>query len=130
MIFSFVITSENRRKVFKNYNIDLKNINIMGENDDFFARDVTKSEITDINYVFFLNVCFRGLDYSRPWHDDFIHNRDFIAEKLHLLHPSMQTVLNMCHNTLANLILVDCSLYRYSFSCTYLFSRVYYFLLL
>ena len=56
---------------------------------------------------------FRGLDFSRPWHDAYVSHREGIREHLHLLHPSMQTVLNMCQSTLGNLILVDVSTYRY-----------------
>ncbi|XP_064606960.1 dynein axonemal heavy chain 12-like isoform X2 [Liolophura sinensis] len=53
-----------------------------------------------------------GLDFSRPWHETFIENREFIRENLHLLHPSHQTILNMCQTTLGSMILVDCSEYR------------------
>ncbi|XP_069101059.1 dynein axonemal heavy chain 12-like isoform X1 [Argopecten irradians] len=50
-----------------------------------------------------------GLDFSRPWHESYIQSKESILENLHTLHPSMQTVLNMCQTTLGNLILVDCS---------------------
>ncbi|WAR27202.1 DYH12-like protein [Mya arenaria] len=53
-----------------------------------------------------------GLDYSKPWHDDFMAARENIRENLHMLHPSKQTVLNMCQTTLGNMILVDCSKFR------------------
>lgn len=57
---------------------------------------------------------YRGLDFSRPWHETFLENREFIRENLHLLHPSHQTILNMCQTTLGSMILVDCSEYRWA----------------
>ena len=53
-----------------------------------------------------------GLDYSRPWHEDYVSNKEEIRANLHTLHPSMQTVLNMCQNTLGGMLVVDCSSYR------------------
>ncbi|XP_052285538.1 dynein axonemal heavy chain 12-like isoform X2 [Dreissena polymorpha] len=53
-----------------------------------------------------------GLDFSKPWHNDFMEAREKIRENLHMLHPSMQIVLNMCQTTLGNMILVDCSKFR------------------
>lgn len=53
-----------------------------------------------------------NLDYSSPWHDDFVANKEEIRSNLHILHPSMQTVLHMCQNTLGNMLLIDCSMYR------------------
>ncbi|XP_021341821.1 dynein heavy chain 12, axonemal-like isoform X1 [Mizuhopecten yessoensis] len=50
-----------------------------------------------------------GLDFSRPWHESYMQAKEVILDNLHTLHPSMQTVLNMCQTTLGNLILVDCS---------------------
>ncbi|XP_071083415.1 dynein axonemal heavy chain 12-like isoform X1 [Haliotis cracherodii] len=54
----------------------------------------------------------QGLDFSRPWHEDYLDNRQTIRTNLHLLHPSMQVVLKMCQTTLGNMILVDISSYR------------------
>ncbi|KAK7101380.1 hypothetical protein V1264_019769 [Littorina saxatilis] len=54
----------------------------------------------------------QGLDFSQPWHEAFLVNREDIRDNLHLLHPSMQTVLRMCQATLGNLVLVDVSTYR------------------
>ncbi|XP_041350374.1 dynein heavy chain 12, axonemal-like isoform X3 [Gigantopelta aegis] len=53
-----------------------------------------------------------GLDFSRPWHNSYMANCEYIAEHLHLLHPSMSTVLRMCQTTLGHMILVDVSTYR------------------
>jgi len=63
-------------------------------------------------YLFDSIKSYSGLDYSKPWHNAFLAARDFIAENLHILHPSMQVVLNMCQTTLGNMILVDCSKFR------------------
>ena len=48
-----------------------------------------------------------GVDYSRPWHDDFVSAVDEIRANLHITHPSMQIVLGMCQTTLGSLLLVD-----------------------
>jgi len=76
-----------------------------------------RTEVT--TYKFFFNrfyfsiyLFYRGLDYSRPWHDDFVDSREGIRENLHILHPAMMKVLNMCQTTLGNMILVDCSPFR------------------
>jgi len=53
-----------------------------------------------------------GADFSSPWHESFVANKEEIRNNLHILHPSMQTVLNMCQQTLGCLLLVDCSEYR------------------
>ncbi|XP_063405511.1 dynein axonemal heavy chain 12-like isoform X3 [Mytilus trossulus] len=53
-----------------------------------------------------------GLDYSRPWHGDFVEAREVIRENLHILHPAMMKVLNMCQTTLGNMLLADCSQFR------------------
>ena len=53
-----------------------------------------------------------GADYSSPWHEDFVANKQEIRENLHMLHPSMQIVLNSCQNTLGTMLVVDCSTYR------------------
>ena len=53
-----------------------------------------------------------GLDYSSPWHDAFVENRENVRTNLHILHPAMQTVLRMCQMQLGQMLLVDCSGYR------------------
>ncbi|XP_064633435.1 dynein axonemal heavy chain 12-like isoform X2 [Lineus longissimus] len=53
-----------------------------------------------------------GLDFSSPWHEDYLNNRHFIRDNLHTLHPAMQIVLNMCQETLGNYLMVDCSTFR------------------
>ena len=53
-----------------------------------------------------------GLDYSSTWHDSYVENRENVRKNLHILHPSMQTVLRMCQTSLGNLLLVDCSGFR------------------
>ena len=46
--------------------------------------------------------------------------RESIRENLHMLHPSMQIVLDMCQTTLGNMILTDLSKYRCFFSLDFL----------
>ncbi|ELU12017.1 hypothetical protein CAPTEDRAFT_196412 [Capitella teleta] len=53
-----------------------------------------------------------GLDYSSPWHEDFLNCRQEISVNLHILHPSMQTVLQMCQATLGPMLIVDCAGFR------------------
>ncbi|GFO33725.1 dynein heavy chain 12, axonemal-like, partial [Plakobranchus ocellatus] len=55
-----------------------------------------------------------GLDYSQPWHDDYVQNQETMMKRLFCLHPSHQTVLQMCQGTLGNMILVDVGQYRLS----------------
>ena len=52
------------------------------------------------------------IDYSSPWHDDFVKNREEISVNLHILHPSMQTVLRMCRESLGPLLLIHCKSIR------------------
>ncbi|KAK5863728.1 hypothetical protein PBY51_000737 [Eleginops maclovinus] len=47
------------------------------------------------------------LDYSQPWHDSFIRSRKMMKKHLHILHPVMQTVLNIGYLTFSPLVLVD-----------------------
>ncbi|XP_040909250.1 dynein heavy chain 12, axonemal [Toxotes jaculatrix] len=49
------------------------------------------------------------LDFSQPWHDSFIRSRKMIKTNLHILHPVMQTVLDIGYLTFSSLILVDLS---------------------
>ena len=55
-----------------------------------------------------------GVDYSSEWHDVYVHNKEDIRTNLHILHPSMQLVLQMCQETVGCTLLVDCSNYRLS----------------
>ena len=54
-----------------------------------------------------------GIDYSSPWHESYVTHREEIKQNLHILHPSMQTVLRMCQETLGKMLLCDCSHFRY-----------------
>jgi dynein heavy chain len=53
----------------------------------------------------------KGLDYSSPWHQKFLDAREEIKRNLHILHPSMPLVLNMCQNTLGTMVLFDIQAY-------------------
>ncbi|XP_033102995.1 dynein heavy chain 12, axonemal-like isoform X1 [Anneissia japonica] len=50
-----------------------------------------------------------NLDYSSPWHDDFVEAVEQIKLNLHITHPSMQHVLQICQASLGKLLLVDLS---------------------
>ncbi|XP_029291775.1 dynein heavy chain 12, axonemal [Cottoperca gobio] len=49
------------------------------------------------------------LDFSQPRHDNFIRSRNRLKKNLHILHPVMQTVLNIGYVTFSPLVLVDLS---------------------
>ncbi|XP_054464751.1 dynein axonemal heavy chain 12 [Anoplopoma fimbria] len=48
------------------------------------------------------------LDFQ-PWHDSFIRSRKMMKTNLHILHPVMQTVLDIGYMTFSPLVLVDLS---------------------
>ena len=54
-----------------------------------------------------------NVDYSSPWHDSYVSHKEEIRQNLHILHPSMQLVLNMCQHTLGNMHLIDCQNLRF-----------------
>ncbi|KAG1961895.1 dynein heavy chain 12, axonemal [Pimephales promelas] len=49
------------------------------------------------------------LDFSCPWHDSFVQSRRVIKNNLHILHPAMKSVLDICYSTFSHLLLVDLS---------------------
>lgn len=53
-----------------------------------------------------------GLDYSQPWHDDYVAAKELIKHNLHMLHPSMQESLGKCQGALSDILVVDCTQYR------------------
>ena len=57
-----------------------------------------------------------GLDYSSPWHDTYLNNREEIRQNLHTLHPSMQVILQMCQDILGKQLLIDASQYRWAYN--------------
>ena len=55
-----------------------------------------------------------GLDFSSEWRDRFLAAREMMRRNLHILHPSHQTILKICHNKVySKLLLVDLSEIRY-----------------
>ena len=56
---------------------------------------------------FMISVHYSGLDYSSPWHNDFLDAVEAMQCNLHVTHPSMQIVLGMCQTSLGQLLLVD-----------------------
>ncbi|XP_065142099.1 dynein axonemal heavy chain 12-like [Paramisgurnus dabryanus] len=49
------------------------------------------------------------LDFSCPWHDSYVQSRKEIKKNLHILHPVMKSVLDICYSTFSNLLLIDLS---------------------
>ncbi|KAI9530578.1 hypothetical protein NQZ68_000068 [Dissostichus eleginoides] len=47
------------------------------------------------------------LDFSPPWHNSFVRSRKMMKSNLHILHPVMQTVLNIGYLTFSPVVLVD-----------------------
>ncbi|KAG9269584.1 dynein heavy chain 12, axonemal [Astyanax mexicanus] len=56
----------------------------------------------------------KTLDFARPWHDSFIRSRKLIKKNLHILHPVMKIILDICYVTFSDLLLVDLSACRSS----------------
>ncbi|TRZ01398.1 hypothetical protein DNTS_018422, partial [Danionella cerebrum] len=52
------------------------------------------------------------LDFSCPWHDNFVQSRKEIQKNLHILHPAMKSLLEICHSTFSGMLLIDLSDYR------------------
>ncbi|XP_048346084.1 dynein axonemal heavy chain 12 isoform X2 [Sphaerodactylus townsendi] len=53
-----------------------------------------------------------GLDFSQPWHASFLQARKQILANLHILHPTLRTLLDIGYKTFSNLLLVDVSHFR------------------
>ncbi|XP_019624138.1 PREDICTED: dynein heavy chain 12, axonemal-like isoform X1 [Branchiostoma belcheri] len=65
-----------------------------------------------------------GLDYSSPWRDTYNAAKANIDKNLHILHPSMQTVLKLCQDMLGHMILIDLSESRGPYECEHLKNNV------
>ena len=97
----------------------------------FFSWEITESRspflalfyvdwlsFVELKMFFFLHtwialVC-RGLDYSSPWRETYLSSREAIRHNLHILHPSMQTILGICQNkNYATMLITDQSDLRY-----------------
>jgi len=53
-----------------------------------------------------------GLDFSSPWRQNYLKNRQMIQSTLYILHPTMQSLLHMGHESLSHLILINCYSYQ------------------
>uniref|UniRef100_A0A8C3D352 Dynein axonemal heavy chain 12 n=1 Tax=Cairina moschata TaxID=8855 RepID=A0A8C3D352_CAIMO len=53
-----------------------------------------------------------GLDFSRPWHNSFIQAKNRILSKLHILHPTMKTLLDFGYSAFSTFLIVDFSSFR------------------
>uniref|UniRef100_A0A8C9VGH6 Dynein axonemal heavy chain 12 n=1 Tax=Scleropages formosus TaxID=113540 RepID=A0A8C9VGH6_SCLFO len=47
----------------------------------------------------------RTPDFSTPWKDGFLKSRKMIRDNLHVLHPVMRIILDICHKTFSQLLL-------------------------
>ncbi|NXJ04171.1 DYH12 protein, partial [Odontophorus gujanensis] len=48
-----------------------------------------------------------GLDFSSPWHKNFIWAKKWILSTLHILHPTMRTLMDFGYAAFSTLLLVD-----------------------
>ncbi|XP_055269255.1 dynein axonemal heavy chain 12 [Moschus berezovskii] len=48
-----------------------------------------------------------GLDYSKPWHSNYLQTRNQILANLHIVHPTMKILLDLGYTTFANTVLLD-----------------------
>nr|XP_020824639.1 dynein heavy chain 12, axonemal isoform X5 [Phascolarctos cinereus] len=53
-----------------------------------------------------------GLDYSKPWHSNYVQARSQVSENLHVLHPTLRTLLDLGYTTFANRLLLDLTGFR------------------
>ncbi|KFP56459.1 Dynein heavy chain 12, axonemal, partial [Cathartes aura] len=53
-----------------------------------------------------------GLDFSRPWHNSFIQAKNQILSNLHILHPTMKTLLDFGYAAFSTFLIVDFSSFR------------------
>nr|XP_021153643.1 dynein heavy chain 12, axonemal isoform X1 [Columba livia]XP_021153644.1 dynein heavy chain 12, axonemal isoform X1 [Columba livia]XP_021153645.1 dynein heavy chain 12, axonemal isoform X1 [Columba livia]XP_021153646.1 dynein heavy chain 12, axonemal isoform X1 [Columba livia]XP_021153647.1 dynein heavy chain 12, axonemal isoform X1 [Columba livia]XP_021153648.1 dynein heavy chain 12, axonemal isoform X1 [Columba livia] len=53
-----------------------------------------------------------GLDFSSPWHNSFIRAKKQILSKLHILHPTMKTLLDFGYAAFSATLIVDLSSVR------------------
>ncbi|NXY84204.1 DYH12 protein, partial [Alcedo cyanopectus] len=53
-----------------------------------------------------------GLDFSRPWHNNFIKVKKKILPKLHILHPIMKNLLDFSYAAFSDFLIVDFSSFR------------------
>ncbi|NXS55480.1 DYH12 protein, partial [Brachypteracias leptosomus] len=53
-----------------------------------------------------------GLNFSRPWHNSFIQAKKKILSNLHILHPTMKTVLDFGFAAFSTFLIVDFSSFR------------------
>ncbi|XP_030314514.1 dynein heavy chain 12, axonemal [Calypte anna] len=53
-----------------------------------------------------------GLDFSAPWHNSFVEAKKKILSNLHILHPTMKTLLELGSVAFSNFLIVDFSSFR------------------
>ncbi|NWS64778.1 DYH12 protein, partial [Chunga burmeisteri] len=53
-----------------------------------------------------------GLDFSRPWHNSFIQAKNQILSNLHILHPTMQSLLDFSYAAFSTFLIMDFSSFR------------------
>ncbi|NXG57074.1 DYH12 protein, partial [Hemiprocne comata] len=53
-----------------------------------------------------------GLDFSAPWHKSYIQAKNQILSNLHILHPTMKTLLDFGSAAFSNFLILDFSTFR------------------
>ncbi|XP_071816044.1 dynein axonemal heavy chain 12-like isoform X3 [Apostichopus japonicus] len=50
-----------------------------------------------------------GLDFSSPWHNEYLESVEYIKSNLHITHPCTQKILGICQEVLMPLLMLDLS---------------------
>lgn len=53
-----------------------------------------------------------GLDFSQPWHASVVASKELMLNNLHMCHPTMKMMLEMGHDSLGKILLINCLAYR------------------
>lgn len=53
-----------------------------------------------------------GLDFSQPWHASVVASKELMLSNLHMCHPTMKLMLEMGHDSLGKILLINCLAYR------------------
>uniref|UniRef100_A0A8C2FZU5 Dynein axonemal heavy chain 12 n=1 Tax=Cyprinus carpio TaxID=7962 RepID=A0A8C2FZU5_CYPCA len=83
---------------------------ICKEVSETYLRVMTKHRVLKFLFIKQLDQIFGySLDFSCPWHDSFVQSRKEMQKNLHILHPVMKSVLDICYSTFSHLLLIDLS---------------------
>ncbi|XP_037628190.1 dynein heavy chain 12, axonemal [Sebastes umbrosus] len=110
------------QELCKEVSDDFHNVIVKHTVDTILKNPQTEEPVSDKQTAAQLKI----VDFSQPWHDRFIRSRKMMKSNLHILHPVMQTVLDIGYMTFSPLVLVDLSGCRASgpVDCTSLQNRM------